>query len=45
MRLFGVDFDDPEEIGTSCGTKSFMIMGKRDRGATLAALTLTAEAG
>ena len=28
----------------SCGTKPFVIMGKRDSGATLAVLTLAAEA-
>ena len=26
MRLFGPDFDDPEEFGTPCGTRSFRIM-------------------
>src|SRR6185312_14757342 len=42
---FGADFDDREGFSTSCGTKPFVIMGKRDSGATLVALTLAAEAG
>jgi hypothetical protein len=32
-------------VPTPCGTKVFVIMGKRDSDATLAALTLAAEAG
>jgi hypothetical protein len=40
-----VDFHDREGSGTAGSTKSFMIMGKRDSGATLAALMLAAEAG
>jgi hypothetical protein len=39
-----VDFDDREGFSTACGTKVFGIMGKRDSGAMLAALTLAAEA-
>jgi len=41
---FGADFDDREGFSTPC-TKVFVIMGKRGKGATLAALTLAAEAG
>jgi hypothetical protein len=39
---FEVDFDDHEGFSTSCGTKSFGIMEKRDSGATL---TLAARSG
>jgi hypothetical protein len=40
-----VDFDDREGFTTACSSEPFVIMGKRDSGATLAAFTLAAEAG